>query len=250
MTDNNLVLCNYFDGYCIVTLNRPEAMNALSSGLRQTLTKVVQDIGKRSDMRAVILTGAGERAFSAGLDLKEISGEPGDLRQALTGNIESDPVVAIRALNMPVIAAVNGHAITGGFELALACDILIASDNASFADTHARVGVVPGWGLSQILTRVIGPSRANEMHFSGRPITAQTASDWGLVSRVVSLEQLMPEAVALAQQISEFDPQIIAELKHVIRDGNQASLAEGLAIEMQASQGWAAKMNKVVSPLD
>lgn len=250
MADKNLVLCKYHDGYCVVTLNRPEAMNALSSKLRQALTDVVQEISNRADMRAVILTGAGDRAFSAGLDLKEISGEPGDLRNALSGDKNADPVVAIRSLKIPVIAAVNGYAITGGFELALACDILFASDNASFADTHGRVGVIPGWGLTQHLTRTIGSSRANEMHFGGRPINAQTASDWGLVSRVVTQDQLMPEAEALAQQISEFDPAIISELKRVTRSGNGVGLDEGLEIEVQASQDWAANMNKVVSPLD
>lgn len=250
MADKDLVLCDYSDGYCVVTLNRPEAMNALSSGLRRALTKVLQTIATRADMQAVIITGAGERAFSAGLDLKEISGEPGDLRQALDGDSASDPSIAIRALKIPVIAAVNGHAITGGFELALACDILIASDNASFADTHARVGVMPAWGLTQHLTRIIGPSRANEMHFSCRPINAQTASDWGLVSRVVAPHQLMPEAEALARQISAFDPAIITELKRVIRVGNGVGLDEGLAFEAQTSKDWAAKMNTVVSPLD
>lgn len=132
-------------GCALVTLNRPQALNALSAELRRGLVQVLAALAQDPSLRAVVLTGAG-RAFCAGLDLEEI-GEQG----VPPAGAADDPVAALQAFPLPVIAAINGPAVTGGFELALACDVLIGSSAARFADTHARIGVLPGWGLSQKL---------------------------------------------------------------------------------------------------
>ena len=151
------------EGVAVVTLNRPEAMNALSRGLRAQLAQVMRELDEDERVRVVILTGAGERAFTAGLDLKELGTDTANLGAANAEDSLANPVKAVEQCRKPVIGAINGVAITGGFELALACDILIAADTARFADTHARVGIMPGWGLSQKLSRTIGISRANEL---------------------------------------------------------------------------------------
>jgi enoyl-CoA hydratase len=182
----------------VVTMNRPEAMNALSSGLRAELAAAMVEVDSDDTIRAVVLTGAGTRAFTAGLDLKEL-GVAG-LGAANAETPAANPVKAIEQCRKPVIGAINGVAITGGFEVALACDILIASENARFADTHARVGIMPGWGLSQKLSRMIGISRAKELSLSGNFLDAQTACQWGLVNRVVSAEDLLATAKKLARR--------------------------------------------------
>ena len=148
-----LVLTEKRDGVALVTMNRPDAMNALSTALRDELAATIEALEADADTRVLILTGAGTRAFTAGLDLKELGQADG---AALSGGAR-DPVRALANFSGPTIAAVNGVAITGGFELALACDVLIGSPNARFADTHARVGILPGWGLSQRLSRLLGP---------------------------------------------------------------------------------------------
>ena len=142
---DDLVLLEVADGVATVTLNRPEAMNALSKALRSRLYEVMTEVDADDTVRAVVLTGAGERAFTAGLDLKELGSQAGALGSANATGADENPVKAIELCRKPVIGAINGVAITGGFEVALACDILIASENARFADTHARVGVMPGW---------------------------------------------------------------------------------------------------------
>ena len=229
MTD--LVLLERRGTIAIVTLNRPEAMNALSVALRANLSRVMVAISADPTIHAVILTGAGERAFSAGLDLKELGSEPTALRGANATTPDENPVLAIELCRQPVIAAINGVAITGGFELALACDILIASTHARFADTHSRVGLMPGWGLSQKLSRIIGLSRAKELSFSGNFIDAATAERWGLVSRVVEPAELLPAAIRLAEDIAGGDAPFIASYKALIDDGFGMTLAEGLALE-------------------
>ena len=144
---SNLIIVEINEGVATVTLNRPEAMNALSKALRARLFQVMTALDTDDDVRAVVLTGAGTRAFTAGLDLKELGSEAGALGAANAQGAEENPVKAIEICRKPVIGAINGVAITGGFEVALACDVLIASTNARFADTHARVGIFPGWGL-------------------------------------------------------------------------------------------------------
>lgn len=215
----------------VVTLNRPEAMNALSTALRAQLYHAMVAIEADSQVRCVVLTGAGDRAFTAGLDLKELGSQAGALGSANASGAQENPVKAIELCSKPVIGAINGVAITGGFEVALACDILIASDRARFADTHARVGVMPGWGLSQKLSRLIGIARAKELSLSGNFIDAATAERWGLVNRVVPAGDLLAAAKALAADIASADAGFIAGYKKLIDDGYAVSFGEGMALE-------------------
>lgn len=223
-------------GCACLTLHRPEAMNALSTALRQALVQTLDELARDDSLRVLILTGAG-KAFCAGLDLRELGRKALDI--ATPAN---DPVAALARFPWPVIGAINGAAITGGFELALACDILIASSAARFADTHGRVGVIPGWGLSQKLSRRIGMGRAKEMAFSGNFINADQAERWGLVNRVTAPQDLMPQALALAADIASALPEIIPPYKRLIDDGYALPLDQALQLELQTSARWAAQL--------
>ncbi len=225
-----LVLTDRSDGVCLVTLNRPEALNALSSTLRAALVETFAGLAGDSETEVIILTGAG-RAFTVGLDLKELGGEV----DAAATTTSVDLSEAMARLPQPVIGAVNGYAITGGFELALMCDFLIASTEARFADTHARVGVVPGWGLSQRLPRLIGINRAKELSLTGNFLDAATAERWGLVNRVVAPESLLDVARSLAQDIVSTEPVTRSEILRIMDEGWATTLGEGLSIEHTAS---------------
>lgn len=231
----SLVTIDRQGAIAIVTLNRPEAMNALSRAVRAQLAAALRDVDADDSVRVVILTGAGDRAFTAGLDLKELSAAEGALSDANAAEPEANPVAAVERCRKPVIGAINGVAITGGFELALACDILIASERARFADTHARVGIMPGWGLSQKLSRLIGINRAKELSFSGNFLDAKTAEAWGLVNRVVAPDALLSTAITLAQDIANAPPAGVQTYKRIIDEGFAATFAEGMAIEHRVS---------------
>jgi enoyl-CoA hydratase len=219
----------------LLTLNRPQAMNALSHALRQSLSETVDQLEADATTRVLIVTGAGERAFTAGLDLKELGNA--DDGAALT--IDSfDPVKSLNRFSGPIIGAINGVAITGGFELALACDVLIGSPNARFADTHARVGILPGWGLSQKLSRLLGPSRAKEIALTGNFVSAEQALDWGLINRIVPQAELLETAFALAEDMLTCVPETLTAYKALIDDGYAASFGEGM--ELEAKIGKAA----------
>ena len=222
----NTTLLEKHAGFAIITLNRPENMNALSRELRSDLTEAFVSCEADEDIRVVILTGKG-KAFCAGLDLKELSAQNSDASQAIGNEV----MRAMSAFQGPIIAAVNGHAVTGGFELALACDVLIASENARFADTHARVGILPGWGLSQKLPRMIGLSRAKEISFTGTPVFARQALDWGLVNHVVAAEELLPRAVSMAQEMCNCVPHILKQYKALIDEGYSMPYKDALAWE-------------------
>lgn len=241
---DNTVLLEVEDGIALVTLNRPQAMNALSTAMRRRLYQVMTEVDQDPDVKVAILTGAGERAFTAGLDLKELGSEPGALGSANATDPADNPVRAIEVCTKPVIGAINGVAITGGFEVALACDVLIGSSNARFADTHARVGIMPGWGLSQKLSRMIGISRAKELSFTGNFLDAETAAEWGLINRVVTPEALLPEARKLAAEMAGIDPEFLSAYKRLIDDGFSATFHEGMQIEAQRSTS----ANAEVSP--
>lgn len=221
------VLLEKQDGFAIVTLNRPESMNALSRELRKEFVETFETCIADPDIRVIILTGNG-RAFCAGFDLKELgSGASADAAEEVS-NVVAE---AMQSFDGPIIGAINGHCITGGFEMALACDVLIASENARFADTHARVGMLPGWGLSQKLPRMIGLSRAREISFTGAPVFAQQAYEWGLVNHVLAPEELLPKAIEIAQNMCACVPHILQQYRELIDEGYSMPLREALVWE-------------------
>jgi enoyl-CoA hydratase len=221
-----LVLVDRDDGLATVTLNRPEALNAMSGALRASLVQAFNTLADEEETGVVILTGAG-RAFSAGLDLKELGGDSAPSSE----NPQYDVVAAMDACRRPIIGAINGFAITGGFEVALACDVLIASTTARFADTHARLGIVPGWGLSQRLPRLIGLNRAKELSLTGNYLDATTAEAWGLVNHVVPAAELMDTARRLARDILSCDQAAGAEVLRMMDEGWSTTFGEGREIE-------------------
>lgn len=238
-----LVLVERRGPVALVTLNRPEAMNALSKAMRAEIAATFAALDKDETVRAVVLTGAG-KAFTAGLDLKELGSDASAMGAANGTTAEQNPVLAIERCTKPVVGAINGAAITGGFEVALACDILIASSNAKFADTHARVGIMPGWGLSQKLSRMIGVSRAKEASLTGNFIDAETAAAWGLVNRVVAPEALVDAALKIATDIASAPADKVAAYKRLIDDGYGVGFADALRLERERSTA----LNAQVTP--
>lgn len=223
-------------GVATLTLNRPEVMNALSSALREALVDRLHQLANDPHVRVLVLKGAG-KAFCAGLDLAELSshGLP-------PSGPHNDPVTALASMLCPTIAAVQGVAVTGGLELMLACDMVLASHSARFADTHVRMGVLPGWGLSQKLSRMLGRSRAMELSMSGNFMGAEQAERWGLVNRLVPDDALQAQALALAQDIATAPREMTHAYKRLIDEGYQLPLGEALALERQRSQAWAKQL--------
>ncbi len=218
-----------------VTLNRPKAMNALSVELRRAIAETFDDLEKDPGIRVAILTGAG-KAFTAGLDLKELGAGDASVGGAVSGEDVPDPARSMARFSGPIIGAINGVAITGGFEIALACDVLIASTNARFADTHARVGVMPGWGLSQRLSRAVGIYRAKELSLSGNFLSAEQAAEWGLVNRVVAPEDLMPTCRQLAEDMLSVVPDMLVQYKSCIDQGFDEAFGEAMKVEQRLAR--------------
>ncbi len=217
----------------IVTLNRPDQMNALNAELRIAIASAFAELEADKEIRAVILTGAG-RAFCAGMDLKEIGGgSEGQTGYDLSVAGQDAMRVNIANFSGPVIAAVNGAAATAGFELALACDMIFVAKGAKFLDTHARVGIVPGWGLSQRLPRLIGINRAKEISLSGNALSAERAAEWGLANRVCEPESLLDEARALAIDICGCVPEIMEQVKTMIDTGYSMLFDDAMEYELQ-----------------
>lgn len=236
---DEVLLVEKSDGIATLTLNRPGAMNALSLELRARIVEAFTDLGADPTVGVVILTGAG-RAFCAGLDLKELSRPETDTADTIAGR---DLVGTIARFDRPVIGAINGFAITGGFELALACDVLIASTEAKFADTHARVGIMPGWGLSQKLSRTIGIYRAKELSLTGNYLSAERAAEWGLINRVVAPEELMTTCRSLAQDMLSCVPEVARAYKRLIDDGYARSFGDGLHLEAETARAHAGRVS-------
>ena len=227
-----VVLYEKRDHTIIITLNRPEAMNAINQDVRREFAESLTRFRDDNDARTAIVTGAGEKSFSAGADLKEMSS-----RQLEGGGPSpfwgATPAVMMRQIELwkPVIAAVNGYCIAGGLELALACDILIASENASFSLTEVTRGIIPGNGGTQLLPRTVPLGRAFQMLFTGERIDAQEAYRIGLVNRVVPLSELMAAAEELAQRINESAPISVRFVKEVALKGLDLPLMDGLRME-------------------
>jgi len=199
------------DGVAVITLNRPKQYNAINEELANLLVESLHKAQSDEVVSSVVLTGRG-RAFCAGVDLKALAAGGGLLAPENMGSDDS-LIAAFSRCNKPIIGAINGFAVTGGLEIALACDFLYAGESASFADTHAIVGLVPGWGLSQKLPRLIGLSRAQEMSFTGIYIGAGKALEWGLVNKVCKDEDLMDEVLQTARLINDGVPLALHKIK-------------------------------------
>ncbi len=236
-TDTTPVLVDIRDRIATVTLNRPSARNALSSELMRLLPKALRDADANDDVDVIILTGA-DPAFCAGLDLKELGSTASNLGAATTerGTAEAPQRGPFPNVSKPVIGAINGVAITGGFELALNCDFLVASELAKFGDTHSRVGVMPGWGLTVLLPQAIGVRRAREMSFTGNFMSAHEALHFGLVNHVVSHADLLPFTRTLARDIIGNDQPGVRQIRRTY--AAVTAETDGWAIEAADGRAW------------
>ncbi len=219
-------------GIAILKINRPKALNALNSKVMQELEAAIDMIGNDSETRVMILTGGGDRAFIAGADIAEMKDkdeeqgrEFAELGQRITGKIEG--------MDKPVIAAVNGYALGGGCEIAIACDIIIASENAVFGQPEVSLGICPAWGATQRLPRWIGIGKAKELIYTGGRIDAREAERTGLVNKVVPLDRLMQEAKDIASKIAGNGPIAVGFAKRTANEGQLKGAEAGLELEVE-----------------
>ncbi len=220
------------DKIAILTLNRPEIMNALNFPLLKELNHFITEANFDKEIRVIIITGAGEKAFCAGADLKERrTMSPEEVKRYIF-TIRTT-FTAVEYLPKPVIAAVNGVALGGGTELALACDMRIASKNATMGLTETSLAIIPGAGGTQRLARIVGKGKAKEMIFLAKRINADEAYEIGLVNKVVEPEKLLDEAISWAQRICENGPIAIEQAKLAINYGTETDIFTGLAFETQ-----------------
>ncbi|ORX01151.1 enoyl-CoA hydratase [Mycolicibacillus trivialis] len=228
MTDD-ILLIETADRVRTLTLNRPQARNALSAALRERFYAALSEADRDDDVDVIILTGA-DPVFCAGLDLKEL------------GDSTELPDISPRwpAMRTPVIGAINGAAVTGGLELALYCDILIASERARFADTHARVGILPTWGMTVRLPQKVGVGLARRMSLTGDYLDAAGALRAGLVTEVVAHDELLPAARAVAASIVGNNPAAVRALLASYHRIDEAATAPGLWLEAAAARQWLA----------
>jgi enoyl-CoA hydratase len=218
-------------GVALVTLQRPEALNALSFALLDELAAALESLDADPACRAIVITGSGERAFAAGADVHEL--EP-QTSSTLTAGGAFTVWDRIAAIGLPLIAAVRGFALGGGCELAMACDMIVAAEDASFGQPEIRLGVMPGAGGTQRLTRAIGKARAMEVILTGRTVSAQEADAHGLITRIVPAAATLDAALELAGVIASMPPLAVRAAKAAILDAEERSLSEGLAREREA----------------
>jgi len=233
MTLSEPVLVERKGNVALVTLNRPEAMNAINTEMAQSLSRVFSELDSDDETRVIVLTGAGEKAFSAGADLKERVG------LSLQG-LEAQRRMLVKAFDAvgsarkPVIAAVNGYALGGGFELALLCDFIIAGDHAKLGLPEVKRGIIPGGGGTQTLPRLVGKAVAKQMIFTGEPIDAQEAFRLGIVVKVVPGSKVVDEALEMAEVIARNAPLAVIQAKRAIDVGVEIDLQSGRAFELEA----------------
>jgi len=227
------IIFNVEDGIALITFNRPKALNALSTDLLQELSDALDEIAKNEDIRILILTGAGEKSFVAGADITELA-----KFNALQGKNFAEKgqsiINKLQELPIPVIAAVNGFALGGGTEIALACDFIYASENAMFGQPEINLGLIPGFGGTQRLPRLIGKNMAKEMILTGKMIPVDEAKMMGLVNKVCTQEALMDEVMKTAKTIVSKGKVSIRAAKEAINNGMNVDLATGCTIEIDA----------------
>ena len=215
----------------VITLNRPSVLNALNAQLLTELSAALSDLEADAEVRVLIITGSGPKAFAAGADIGELNALPNAVEGAQKARIGQAVTLQIERLNKPVIMAVNGFALGGGCELAMAGDIRIASENARFGQPEVNLGLIPGYGGSQRTTRLLGKGMAMFLCLSGDMIDAQMALEIGLVERVVPQDELLPAAKKLAQTIAQKAPLAIAACKRAINNGAHLPIADALDLE-------------------
>jgi enoyl-CoA hydratase len=212
----------------LITLNRPKALNALSNALMAELTRALDDFEANDDTGAIVLTG-NEKAFAAGADIKEMQAK--SYMDAYLGDFVTAGWERVVSCRKPVIAAVSGYALGGGCELAMMCDFIIAADNAKFGQPEVTLGILPGAGGSQRLTRLVGKSKSMEMCLTGRMMDAPEAERVGLVSRVVPTSDLVEDAIKTATKIAEFSRPITMMIKEAVNRAYETTLTEGVRFE-------------------
>jgi enoyl-CoA hydratase len=224
------------DHVAILTIDRPHALNAMNTATLREIKAVIKDVDKNPEVRAMVITGSGEKAFVAGADIREMDGY--DTEGIRKFGLRGQRVMNyLELLPKPVIAAVNGFALGGGMELALACDVVFASRNARFGLPEVRLGIIPGFGGTQRLPRLVGYHRAKELIFSGKMIDAERAKDMGIVNEICEQADLMPKAMAYAKELKHVSSMAVAVAKKAVHDGFQVSLEEGLHQELKAFTG-------------
>jgi len=231
MPDEDVILTETVGTTRVITLNRPGSRNAWGGGLPDALAAAIVAADDPA-VTAVVLTGA-DPAFCAGVDLKELAAQGASYFAHLA---EIDIVAALSRVPVPVVGAINGPTFTGGLELALACDFLIASDRAAFADTHVRVGVIPGGGMTARLPIVVGEARARRMSLTGEVVDAETALRIGLVTDVVPRDDLPDHALAVAASMADVPTQTMRALKGLYRDNAATTVSPALANELRTSR--------------
>jgi enoyl-CoA hydratase/carnithine racemase len=228
MTYNTLLIENPSPGVTLVRLNRPEALNALNSELLGELAQVLTAAAADEDVRCLVLTGS-PKAFAAGADIKEMSGK--SYAQMFASNFFADAARALESFRKPIIAAVSGYALGGGCELAMMCSFIIAADTAKFGQPEINLGVAPGIGGTQRLTRFVGKSKAMDMILTARMMDAAEAERVGLVSRVVAADKLLDEARATAAKIASLSPLTVMMAKELVNAAYETTLSTGVALE-------------------
>ena len=216
------------DGVALVTIDRPEVLNALDYGTLGELVEALERLDTDERVRAIVITGAGERAFAAGADIKEMA-DATPVTLSVANNFARWE--RLKRVRTPLIAAVRGFALGGGCELAMACDMVVAGDDAVFGQPEIKIGIMPGAGGTQRLTRALGKAKAMEMILTGRTISAQEAADRGLVSRVVAREETLNAALALASEIAALPPLAVRAAKEAVNRAYELSLEAGLEFE-------------------
>jgi len=220
------------EGIATITMNRPEALNAFSAEVVSEILQAIEDVKVDESVRVVVLTGAGEKAFSAGADIKAMKGMNA-LKARELSQMGERLCNALENLEKPVIAAINGYALGGGLEVAMACDIRIASENARMGQTEINIGLIPGWGGTQRLTRLIGATKAKELIFTGKMIDARTAEQLGLVNMVVPQDKFRETVRQFALELAQKAPVALKVAKALINKGAEISLDAAIALERE-----------------
>jgi enoyl-CoA hydratase len=230
--DFKFIVYEKSEGIATITLNRPEALNAFSKEVVSEVLQALEDIRSDESVRVVILTGAGEKAFSAGADIKAMIGMNASKARELSLMGEK-LCLALENLEKPVIAALNGYALGGGLEVAMSCDLRIASENSRMGQTEINIGLIPGWGGTQRLTRLVGRTKAKEMVFTGKMIDAKTAEQLGIVNMVVPADKFREAVRQFALELALKAPVAIKVAKALIDKGAEIGLDSALALERE-----------------